>query len=150
MPHDVHPFVNGLVENVATQGIGEDIWVAVRDTLIEHPTTTKTNTVIAAYATDGGFTAREVGMHRSERPLGYNFARCGNPDCPGKERPGHISGELLNGQSMVRIRCGACSWKSKKVKIQNQSFINPLHPTLAPKLFYHTFPSPPGLATMFL
>lgn len=149
MPHDVQPFVNGLVEKVAIHGIDEEIWPIVRDTLIDYPCTVTTNTVIAAYATDSGFVAREIGMHRAERPLGYHFARCGTADCPSRERPGHIIGELQKEMTIARIRCKACKWKSRNVKLDKQSFFLPVHPTKAPLLFYHTFPSPTGLSTMF-
>jgi hypothetical protein len=149
MPHDVQPFVNGLVEKVAIHGIDGDIWRIVRDNLIAYPSTVTTNTVIAAYATDSGFVAREIGMHRAERPLGYHFASCGTADCPSKERPGHILGELRD-MTSARIRCKTCKWRSKIVKLENQDFFRPLHATQAPLLFHHAFPSPPGLSTMFL
>jgi hypothetical protein len=148
MPHDVHPFVNGLLETIAIHGINEDIWPVVRDTIIAYPSTVTTNTVIAAYTTDTGFVAREVGMHRGDRPLGYHFAKCGTNDCPSQERPGHIIGELR--ELTVRIRCKGCKWKSKNVKLENQPFFKPLHSTRSPLLFHHEFPSPPGLSTMFL
>jgi hypothetical protein len=147
MPHDVQPFVNGLVEKVAIHGIDAEIWQTVRDTLLAYPSTVTTNTVIAAYATGNGFVARAIGMHRAERPLGYQFPRCGISDCPGKDRPGHIIGELREGSA--RIRCKACKWKSKIVRLDTQDFFLPLHPTKAPLLFHHAFPSPPGLSTMF-
>jgi hypothetical protein len=150
MPLDIHPFVNGLVERVATQGMGDSIWNLVQDSLIAHPTTVLTNTVIAAFLTQTGFVAREIGMHRGERPLGYHFTQCGRAECPSRQRPGHIMGELMNEQTSARIRCKACKWRSKTVKLASQDFFQPLHPTKAPLLFHHAFPSPPGLSTMFL
>jgi hypothetical protein len=153
MPHDVHPFVNGIVEKVAIHGMGrgdDPCWEVVKDALISYPTTVTTNSVIAVCSTgDRSFTARAVGMHRAERPLGYHFTKCGNPNCEGKERPGHIIGELKD-HNTARIRCKACKWKSKNVKIDGQPFIRPLHSTKAPLLFYHAFPSPSGLPSMFL
>jgi hypothetical protein len=152
MLHDFQPFVNGLVEKVSIHGMGgnDPLWNVVRDTLISYPTTVTTNTFIAAYTTGNGlFTALEIGMHRAERPLGYHFTKCGTPDCASKDRPGHIMGEL-NANS-ARIRCKACKWKSKHVKIDDrQQFIRPLHETKAPLLSYHAFPSPPGLSSMFM
>jgi hypothetical protein len=150
MPHDIYPFVNGLVEKVAIHGIDEDVWNVVRDCLISHPTTVTTNSVIAAYNVGTQFTAREIGMHRAERPLGYHFVKCGTARCPSMDRPGHIMGELIKDQTAVKIRCKACKWKSKTVMLANQTFFLPLHQTKAPLLFFHTFPSPSGLSTMFL
>jgi hypothetical protein len=150
MPHDVQPFVNGLVEKVAIHGLAnEDPWQIVRDTLISYPTTVTTNTVIAAFATPDGFEARQIGMHRAERPLGHHFAKCGTPSCRSSDRPGHIMGELKDSNT-ARIRCKACKWRSKVVKLDDQSFILPLHRTKAPLLFHHAFPSPLGLSSMFL
>jgi hypothetical protein len=148
MPHDVQPFVNGLVEKISIHGMQEDIWETVRDTLISYPTTVTTNTVIAIYRSGTQFLAREVGMHRAERPLGYHFSTCGISGCPSKGRPGHIIGELRN-QDSARIRCKACLWKSKWVKLDKQNYITPLHTVKAPLLFYHDFPSPAGLSTLF-
>lgn len=152
MPHDVQPFVNGLVENLSICGMGgeDPLWQMVRDTLISYPTTVTTNSVIATYSTgNGSFISREIGMHRAERPLGYNFTKCGNPECGSKDRPGHIMGELRDSNT-ARIRCKACKWRSKNVKIDQHPFFTPLHPTKAPLLFYHPFPSPPGLSSTFL
>ena len=152
MPHDVQPFVNGLVEKVAIYGMGSDdpLWRTVCDTVISYPTTVRTNSIIAAYTTGKGlFTAREIGMHRAERPLGYHFTTCGTPNCGRNDRPGHIIGELTD--NTARIRCKACKWKSKTVKIgDDHPLIKPLHKTKAPLLFYHSFPSPVGLSSMFL
>jgi hypothetical protein len=72
MPHDVQPFVNAFVEKVSIYGI-KDIWETVCRGLIEYPNTVSTNTIIAAYRCGIQFLAREVGMHRAERPLGYHF-----------------------------------------------------------------------------
>lgn len=160
MPHDVQPFVNGLVEKVAMHGMAtlsrdsapaeDPLWQMVCDTLISYPTTVNTNTVIAIYGIgNGSFISREIGMHRPERPLGFHFTKCGNPDCASKDRPGHILGELRDGNT-ARIRCKACRWKSQPVKINEQPFFTPLHKTKAPLLFYHAFPSPPGLSSTFL
>jgi hypothetical protein len=152
MPHDVQPFVNGLVENVSIHGMGgeDPLWEVVQRTLISYPTTVTTNTVIAIRtAGNGSFISTEIGMHRAERPLGYHFTKCGNPDCQSKDRPGHIWGELKDSNT-ARIRCRACSWRSKAVKIDQQPFFTRLHKTKAPLLFYHQFPSPPGLSSMFL
>ena len=151
MPHDVQPFVNSLVERLAIHGMGDDEpqWKAVTETLISFPSTVTTNTVIVAYNTGNRiFTAREIGMHRAERPLGQQFIKCGNPACGNMDRPGHIVGEIR--ETNVRIRCKACKWKSKGVKIDDNPFITRLHKTRAPLLFYHTFPSPAGLNSMFL
>ena len=151
MPLDVHPFVNGLVEKVAIQGMAgvDPLWQVVKETLIAYPTTVSTNTVIAAYTVgDGSFVAREVGMHRAERPLGFHFTSCGTPGCESKDRPGHIIGELR--ESNARIRCKACKWRSKNVRVDKQELILPLHETKAPLLFYHEFPSPARLYSMFL
>lgn len=149
MPHDVYPFVNGVVEKMSIQGMGgeDPLWQAVSDAVISHPTTVTTNTVLATYATPDGFVAREIGMHRAERPLGYHFKTCGNTTCPTSGRPGHIIGELRD--NTARIRCKACLWRSKYVKIDKQNLFTPLHKVKAPLLFYHDFPSPPGLYTMF-
>ena len=152
MPHDVQPFVNALVERLAIHGMGEvdPQWEAVRDTLISFPSTVTSNTVIAAYSSGNGtFTAREVGMHRAERPLGQHIVKCGNPACGSKDRPGHIIGEIRE-NGTAKVRCKACKWKSKTVKIDDNPFIKRLHKTRAPLLFYHTFPSPTGLSSMFL
>jgi hypothetical protein len=151
MPHDVQPFVNGLVERLAIHGMdGDDpLWKVVSETLMSFPSTVITNTVIAAYKRDGIFGAREIGMHRAERPLGLHFTKCGNPNCGSRDRPGHIIGEIKEGR-FARIRCKACRWKSKKVKIDGHPFITRLHKTRAPLLFYHAFPSPAGLNSMFL
>ena len=110
MPHDVQPFVSGLVEKVAIHGIYGDVWQMVHDALIAFPTTVTTNTVIAAYRSGTQFLAREVGMHRAERPLGCHISNCGRPDCPSKGRPGNIIGEH---RSLVeaRIRCKSCKWR---------------------------------------
>lgn len=149
MPHDVQPFVNGLVERIAIHGLeDQDPWKLVEETLISFPTTVTTNNVIAAFATGDGFKARQIGMHRAERPLGCFFPKCGMVDCKSKERPGHIIGELRD-QSRARIRCRCCGWRSKWVKLENQTFISPLHKVKAPLLFFHQFPSPPGLFSMF-
>lgn len=149
MPHDVEPFVNGLVQNVGIHGMGEDIWDVVRDSVISFPDTVKSNTVIAVIAKDDGFYAREIGMHRKERPLGYDFTQCGNPVCPSMNRRGHINGELRD-LTVARIRCKTCKWKSRSVRVVNHPLIKPLHETRAPLLFYHAFPSPAGLSSMFL
>jgi hypothetical protein len=152
MPHDVLPFVNGLVERVTIHGMGgeDPLWQMVSDTLISYPTTVTTNTVVALYATgNGSFMAREIGMHRAERPLGYHFDKCGNPQCPSRDRPGHIIGELRE-FNVARIRCKACRWKSKAVRVDQQRFFTPLSKTKAPLLFYHSFPSPAALSSMFL
>jgi hypothetical protein len=152
MPHDVQPFVNGLVERLAIHGMGgnDPMWEFVRDALISFPSTVTTNTVIAAYKTGNGtFSAREIGMHRAERPLGQHFIKCGNPACGGKDRPGHIVGEIRN-MSVAKIHCKACKWKSRNVRIDDHPLITPLHKTKAPLLFYHAFPSPAGLSLMFL
>ena len=95
------------------------------------------------------FTAREISMHRAERPLGLHFIKCGNPACGSRDRPGHIIGEIRDSSS-ARIRCKACKWKSKNVRLDKNLFITRLHKTKAPLLFYHTFPSPTGLTSMFL
>lgn len=151
MPHDVQPFVNGLVENVAIFGMGgnDPLWQVVSNTVISFPTTVTTNTVVAIYrAVNGSIISKEIGMHRAERPLGLYIVNCGNPDCTNKNIPGHIMGELEKG--VARIRCKTCKWKSKKVKVaDNSSVITPLHTTKAPLLFYHTFPSPAELNSMF-
>jgi hypothetical protein len=152
MPHDIQPFVNRLVERVSIHGMGgeDPLWQMVSDTLIEYPTTVTTNTLIALYATsDGSFNAREVGMHRAERPLGYHFPKCGDPLCTSGVRQGQIIGELKD-CNVARIRCKACKWRSKTVRIDQQPFFTPLHRTKAPLLFYHSFPSPTGLASIFL
>jgi hypothetical protein len=152
MPHDVQAFVNGIVENVGILGMDgeEPLWRVVKEMLITYPSTVTTNTVIAAYKSgDGLFTAREIGMHRAERPLGYHFTKCGTPSCKSKDRPGHIIGELKD-PNTAKIRCKACKWKSKNVKIDKQQFMVPLHKRRAPLLFYHAFPSPTGLSSMFL
>jgi hypothetical protein len=151
MPHDVQPFVSGLVEKVAIHGMdgSNPLWEIVRDTLISYPTTVTTNTVIAAFKHNGVDTAMEIGMHRPERPLGYYFTKCGNSSCKTMDRPGHILGELRD--NTAKIRCTACRWKSKGVKIdEDHQLIRPLHKTKAPLLFYHSFPSPPDLPSMFL
>ena len=70
MPHDIQPFINGLVKKVGIHGMDEDIWQTVCDSVIAYPSTVMTNTVIAAYATNSGFIAREIGMHRAEWLLG--------------------------------------------------------------------------------
>lgn len=147
MPHDIQPFVNGLVEKVSIHGM-QDVWETVRDALIAYPTTVTTNTVIAIYRTGTQFHTCEVGMHRAERPLGYPFGKCGNLECPSKQHLGHIISEHRD-LEIVRIRCKACGWKSKWVKLENQDYIKPLHKVKAPLLFYHDFPSPPGLLSMF-
>jgi hypothetical protein len=146
MPHDVQPFVNGLVEKISIHGM-QDVWETVRDALIAYPTTVTTNTVIAIYGSGPQFFAREVGMHRAERPLGHQFAKCGQAHCPAKERPGHIIGELNNRDS-VRIRCKACGWRSKWVNVDNP-FTPQLHKLKAPLLYYHDYPAPAGLSNMF-
>jgi hypothetical protein len=147
MPHDVQPFVNGLVAKVSIHGM-QDVWETVRDALISYPTTVTTNTLIVIYRNGTQFFAREVGMHRAERPLGYQFGMCGNSDCASKQHPGHIMGEYKDRDS-AKIRCKACGWRSKWVKIEDQDYIKPLHKVKAPLLFYHDFPSPPGLLSMF-
>jgi hypothetical protein len=126
----------------------QNVWETVCDTLIAYPSTVTTNTVIAIYRSGLQFFAREVGMHRAERPLGYQFVKCGKPDCASKGRPGHIIGELRD-LDAARIRCKACGWRSKFLKLENQSYITSLHKVKAPLLFYHDFPSPPGLSTIF-
>lgn len=149
MPHDVQPFVNGLVEKIATNGVQkEDLWKLVEETLISFPTTVTTNTVIVAFATEDGFVARQIGMHRAERPLGCFFPKCGLVSCKSKDRPGHIIGELRDGSS-ARIRCKCCGWKSNWVRLESQAYISHLQKTRAPLLFYHAFPSPAGLLSMF-
>jgi hypothetical protein len=148
-PNDVRPFVNSLVEKIAIFGVeNQDLWKVVQETLIAFPMTVKTNTVIAAFATGDGFMARKIGMHRAERPLGCLFVKCGAANCESKNRPGHIIGELKD-QRMAKIRCKSCGWKSKWVKIDNQEIISRLHKTRSPLLFYHEFPSPPGLSSLF-
>lgn len=152
MPHDVQPFVNGLVEKVAIHGMGGEnaLWQMVVDALISYPTTVITNSVVVIYGTgNGSFIAREIGMHRAERPLGFHFTKCGNPHCGSKDRPGHIMGEL-NNLTTARVHCKACKWRSKYLKIDQQEFFMPLHKTKAPLLFYHAFPSPAGLSSVFL
>jgi hypothetical protein len=146
MPHDVQPFVNAFVEKVSIYGI-KDIWETVCRGLIEYPNTVSTNTIIAAYRCGIQFLAREVGMHRAERPLGYHFPNCGKPGCPSKERPGHIIGELSDGRA--KIRCKACGWKSRNVKVGDMLYFKQVHKVKAPLLFYHDFPSPSGLLTTF-
>lgn len=151
MPHDVQPFVNGLVEKMAVHGMGgqDPLWQVVCETVISYPATVTTNSVIALYAAgNGSLVAREIGMHRAERPLGHHFMSCGSLDCPGKNRPGHIIGEIRD--HAARIRCKACGWRSKWVRIDQQAFFTQLHQTRAPLLFYHAFPSPTGLSSMFL
>lgn len=141
MPHHVHPFVNGLVEKITIHGMdGEDpIWQTVRDTVISYPTTLETNTIIAGYMQQGTFVSREIGMHRGDRPLGYHFKKCGNANCEGKNRPGHIMGES-RGPHTYRIRCKACKWKSGAVTINNShQFIRPLHEKKPPCYFTTNF-----------
>ena len=152
MPHDVQPFVCRLTERIAIHGMDgvDSVWGMVRDTLISFPTTVTTNTVIAAYREQGSVMAKEVGMHRGERPLGYHFKKCGNPSCPSQDRPGHIMGEVRS-PHIYRIRCKACKWKSGNVRVDDSNpYIRPLHETRAPLLFYHPFPSPAGLTNMFM
>jgi hypothetical protein len=146
MPHDVQPFVNGLVEKVSINGI-DNIWDMVRETILQFPNTVTTNSVIAVYQEKTGHTAREVGMHQAHRPLGYTFQLCKMPDCRSAGNPGHIMGEFKD--DAAKIRCTVCGWKSKWLKLENQPYIAQLHKARAPLLFFHNFPSPAGLATMF-
>ena len=148
MPHDIQPFINGLVETISIHGM-EDIRETACHTLIAYPTTVTTNAVIAMYRSSTEYFAHEVGMHRAERPLNYQFVRCGTANCPSEDRPGNIIGELQDLEA-ARIRCKACKWKLRFVKLNAQPFIKPLHKTKAPLLFYREFPSPPGLHAMFL
>lgn len=149
MPHDVQPFVNGLVVQIAIHGMG-DIWTAVSNALISYPTAVQHNSLIAIYRSGPQLLAREVGAHRLERPLGFHFTKCGRRSCLSKDRPGHVVGELNN--SRVRIRCKACSWRSGWMLLEqlekNGHFI-PLHKTRAPLIFYHHFPSPAELSALF-
>jgi hypothetical protein len=142
MPHDVQPFVNGLVEKVAIYGMGgEDaLWQMVCDVVLSYPTSVTTNSVIVIYGTGNGrFNVREIGMHRAKRPFGYYFTKCGNGNCSRKDCPGHIIGELRD-PNTIRIQCKACRWKSKTVKIDQQPFF----------MAVHKFPSLPGLFSLFL
>jgi hypothetical protein len=150
MPHDVQPFINGLVEKVAIHGMsGEDpLWQAVCDAVISYPTVVATNTVIALYtAGNGSFVSRAIGMHRAERPLGHHFIACGKPGCPSRGNPGHMMGEIKD--YSAKIRCRACGWRSKWVRIDEQDVFTPVHKTRAPFLFYHTYP-PTALESAFL
>jgi hypothetical protein len=152
--HDVQPFIIALVEKVGIYGM-KDIWEMVSDTLIVYPTTMTTNMVIAIYRSGTKLHAWEVGMHQAERLLGYPFLQCGNLRCRGLNLPGHIMGELARKNNeegisvQAKIRCKACRWKLKSVKLDKQSFFMPLHKVKAPLLFYHDFPSPQGLPEMF-
>ena len=147
LPHDVQPFVNGLVERITTQGMVEGkVWKTLEDMLVAYPATLRQNSVVALYWKAPGeigpdVVTQEVGAHRVERPLGYNFKHCGRPLCPAKEVPGHVTGELLDGR--FRITCRACMWKSKwrnLAEVESQLGFKRLNKNLAPLIFYHQFP----------
>lgn len=165
MPHDVEPFVNGLAERIATQGMavttktGEhssqgtpNIWATITDVLLAYPTTVDQNSLVVMYRSeeDGEIQSREVGAHRVERPLGFHFTRCGFRGCPSMNASGHIRGDLF--QDRIQITCKACGGRSGRKTIEDiekKEYFTRLHRTRAPMLFYHGYPAPAGIWDYF-